>query len=163
MLFLFLVLSFHFVFSVEVTNPKYSKLLKDLLAHSVEEVSVSELRSDTNDVIYLDARKRAEYDVSHIENAVWVGYKKFSMKSMSGIPKHKRIIVYCSVGYRSEKITEKLAKNGYDNAANLVGGVFEWVNQGGAVYNKQGKLTRKVHAFNQKWGKWLRKGIKTYE
>lgn len=69
--------------------------------------------------------------------------------------------MYCSIGYRSEKIAKKLLENGYDNVSNLYGGIFEWANQGNKVYNDYGETT-KVHAFSRLWSVWLNKGEKVY-
>jgi rhodanese-related sulfurtransferase len=42
------------------------------------------------------------------------------------------------VGYRSEKVTEKLQKAGFTQVSNLYGGIFEWVNQGYPIVNQSG-------------------------
>ena len=41
------------------------------------------------------------------------------------------IIVYCSIGVRSEDIGEKLKELGYTKILNLYGGIFDWKNKGG--------------------------------
>lgn len=147
----------------KVENPKYQKKLKRLLDHDVKEVSVKEvLELDSlNDIIYLDAREKNEFDVSHIDSAIWVGYDSFDMDSLQNLDKDKKIIVYCSVGYRSEKVTEKMLKAGFKDVSNLYGGIFEWVNMDQPVYDENGK-TEKVHAYDENWGQWVRKGDKVY-
>jgi predicted sulfurtransferase len=77
------------------------------------------------------------------------------------MPKDTPIIVYCSVGYRSEKVAEQIIAAGYTQVSNLYGGIFEWVNEEQPVYDTKGK-TQKVHAYNKVWGVWLRKGKKVY-
>ena len=72
------------------------------------------------------------------------------------------VIVYCSIGKRSEDVTLKLKKAGYTNVKNLYGGIFEWVNQGHPVYNNNNIVTDSVHAYGNFWGKWLDKGVKVY-
>lgn len=146
-----------------VNNPKYEKKLKRLLDHDVTEISVKEvLEMDTvKGIVYLDARERNEYDVSHIDSAIWVGYDTFDIDSLKDIAKDKKIIVYCSVGYRSEKITEKMLDAGFIDVSNLYGGIFEWVNTDQPVYDENGK-TEKVHAYNENWGQWVKKGDKVY-
>ena len=62
--------------------------------------------------------------------------------------------MYCSVGYRSERIGEKLIKEGYSNVFNLYGGIFDWVNNDNPVYDFNEKVY-KVHAYNKDWGKWV--------
>ena len=72
-------------------------------------------------------------------------------------------LVYCSIGVRSENIGEKLQQLGYTNVYNLYGGIFEYKNEGGTVYNLQNKPTDSVHTYNKKWSKYLTKGNKVYE
>ncbi len=115
----------------------------------------------STDALFLDARKLEEYETSHIEGALYVGYKNFDMSSMDDVNKDTEIIVYCTVGYRSEKIGEKLIKAGYTNVSNLYGGIFSWVNSGHSVVNENGE-TQKVHCYNKKWSKWLDVGEKVY-
>lgn len=115
-------------------------------------------------VLYLDTREKEEYEVSHLKNAHWVGYNDFNEVSvLQKIPsKSQPIIVYCSIGVRSENIGEKLKALGYSKVLNLYGGIFEWKNRGGEVYNSKNLVTDSVHAFNKHWGKLLHKGIKVY-
>ncbi|MDQ6763829.1 MAG: rhodanese-like domain-containing protein [Bacteroidota bacterium] len=113
-----------------------------------------------NSVFFLDAREKKEYDVSHIKNAVYVGYDDFNFSRLSNIPKGDEIIVYCSIGKRSENITKKLVEAGYGNVSNLYGGIFEWVNRGYGVVDLNNKATDTVHAYGRFWGRWLDKGVK---
>ncbi len=148
-------------YSQFVQNKSYSAMLKALLSHNVKEIGVKEARNDST-AVFLDAREKKEYDVSHLKNATWVGYDDFNMNRVKGISKDKKIIVYCAVGYRSEKITEKLTKAGYANVINVVGGIFEWKNLGYPVVDNTGKETEKIHAYSKTWGIWLNSGEKVY-
>jgi len=100
--------------------------------------------------------------VSHIPNALFTGYKDFNTDALKDIPKTDTIVVYCSVGYRSERIGEKLQKMGYSNVFNLYGGIFEWKNTGLEVVDTDGTETEKVHTYNKTWSKWLTRGEKVY-
>ena len=82
---------------------------------------------------------------------------------MAHIPKNKEIIVYCSVGYRSERIGEKLLDMGYTKVYNLHGGIFDWKNQSQIVVNDLNLPTDSVHTYSKAWSIWLHKGIKVYE
>jgi len=113
-------------------------------------------------LVFLDTREPEEFAVSHIKDAKWVGYKDFNTKIVSSISKQTSIIVYCSVGYRSEKVGEKLLKAGYTNVYNLYGSLFEWVNQGYPVYKNRNELTSDVHTYSRSWEKWVEKGKKVY-
>jgi predicted sulfurtransferase len=72
------------------------------------------------------------------------------------------VVVYCSVGYRSERVGEHLLAMGFKDVKNLYGGIFEWVNNGQAIVDRNGKFTNQVHTYNKSWSKWLEKGIKIF-
>ena len=143
-----------------VGSSAFDSLLTSILEHDVVEITVSEL--DTVGTLYLDARTKKEFDISHIQGAYWVGYEDFDIVRLSKIDKDSKLVVYCSVGYRSEKITERLLLKGYSDVSNLYGGIFEWVNEGNTVVDSLNKLTNNIHAYNRKWGFWLLKGDKVY-
>ena len=140
----------------------YRTMLDALYQKTVPLVSVAKLK-EMPDAVLLDTRSRAEYDVSHLPNARWVGYDEFDLKRVQGIPKDANVVLYCSVGYRSERVGEKLLAAGYRRVHNLDGSLFEWVNQGNAVVDRAGKPTQRVHAYNRMWGVWLKRGEKVYE
>ncbi|WP_405205027.1 rhodanese-like domain-containing protein [Aquimarina sp. LLG6339-5] len=143
--------------------------LKELLDQynneSIPYISVKELSTIKDKVILLDAREIIEYETSHLKGAVHVGYDQFSMDFLSdqNIPKKSKIVVYCSLGIRSEDISEKLKDAGYSNIYNLYGGIFEWKNEDHKVINAKGEETNQIHAFSKQWGKWLHKGKKVYK
>lgn len=145
--------------------------LGDLLSlyntRSIPYISVEELRMlQLNDqVLLLDSREVEEFKVSRIEGAINVGFNKFSTESVSEQIQSRdaTIVVYCSLGIRSEEIGEKLKKAGYTNVRNLYGGIFEWKNKDYPVVDSEGNETEKVHPFSKAWGKWLLKGKKAYE
>lgn len=116
-------------------------------------------------IVFLDAREIEEYEVSHLKNAVWVGYDTFDAEIVKdSIPDTSTsIVVYCSIGVRSEDIGEKLQKLGYSNIQNLYGGIFKWKNLGYPVFDSIGNETEKVHAYSKLWGKLLTKGEKVYD
>lgn len=142
-----------------VKSSSYDILLQGLLSHTVEEVSVEDLKKMPSAQL-LDSREEDEYRVSHINGATHVGYDDFDKSALKKLDKSKPVVVYCSVGYRSEKIAEKLEKEGFKEVYNLYGGIFEWVNQDNPVYNSKGK-TKDIHPYSWLWGQWLSKGNKT--
>lgn len=138
-------------------NPEFDAKVERLISFSVPTISVEDVKSMEGAVI-ADARELEEYQISHIPGAKYVGYKKFDMSHLEGVDKDAPIILYCSVGYRSEKIGEKLMKKGYTNVYNLYGSIFEWVNQGNPVVDDSNNPTNKVHTYNAKWSKWVDDG-----
>lgn len=140
------------------------ELLDQYNNESIPYISVEALKDIQNQVVLLDAREKKEYEVSHIKDAKFVGYTHFKMDTITAqnIPKDTKIVVYCSLGIRSEDISEKLKKAGYTNVYNLYGGIFEWKNKDFSVMNSKEETTEEVHAFSEKWGRWLSKGKKIY-
>ena len=113
--------------------------------------------------VLLDTRTRSEFSVSHLLGAQFIEYDDFKSADVAHIPKNKEIVIYCSVGYRSERIGEKLLDMGYTKVYNLYGGIFDWKNQSQIVVNDLNLPTDSVHTYSKVWSIWLRKGIKVYE
>lgn len=143
--------------NAQVQNRAFQFVLRNLLSHTVPEVSVPELTKNPSAYpVLLDARSWREYEISHLKGAIWVGYEDFELSRVLAISKETSILVYCSVGYRSEKIAEKLLGAGYKHPFNLYGGIFEWVNQKQALVDLHGRPTKQIHAYNKIWGTWAR-------
>lgn len=161
---IYILLLFVFLSSLGFGQNSIPKVLEKLNSKSVPYINVSELQAKDN-FILLDARETKEFNVSHIEEAINVGYDSFDSKKVNALlpDKNATIIVYCSIGVRSEKIGEKLLKLGYKNVFNLYGGIFEWKHQGGKVVNNQNVETDEIHTFNKEWSVYLTKGTKVYE
>jgi len=136
-------------------NPEFDKTIAGMLNFSTPLISVEALKNIQEEVIIFDARKREEFEVSHLKGARYIGYDDFDEARLTGIPKDTKIVVYCSIGYRSEKIGDKLQKLGFSKVYNLYGSLFEWVNRGFEVYDSSGKPVKKVHGYNGKWSKWV--------
>lgn len=143
----------------------FDQRLKSLYKNTVPLIRANSLKSamvKNEKLILLDTRAFEEYHVSHIPNAFFVNYDNFTPHAMDTIDRNASIVIYCSVGYRSERIGEKLLKMGFTNVKNLYGGIFEWVNKGNEVVNASGKVTDHVHTYNKNWSQWLVKGKKVY-
>ncbi len=139
------------------------EVLKQFNNNSVAYITVNELKNKES-VIILDAREESEFNVSHIKNAEFVGFDTFNSKKIK--KKYHNfdatIVVYCSLGIRSEKIGAKLLKMGYKNVFNLYGGIFEWKNQNLPIFDSNNKVTENIHAFSKEWSQYLLKGNKVY-
>jgi rhodanese-related sulfurtransferase len=151
-----------FFANAQVISSAYNLTLKTLLSHTVPEVSVVQAK-ELKGVLLLDARESKEYTVSHIAGAKFVGYDQFNMNELTAIEPNQKIVVYCSVGYRSEKVAEKIIAAGFKDVSNLYGGIFEWINQDNPVVDSLGRATTNIHAYSKTWGVWLNKGNKVYD
>lgn len=151
-------------FCSEIQQPQFSEMLKKLISHSVPEISVTTLYKNQSKYIILDAREYNEFLVSKIPNARWIGYKDFKVQNLIDIDKNCEMVIYCSVGYRSEKIVEKLKKAGYSNVSNLYGSIFEWSNRHYPLIGANGNITDSIHVYSKSWGKYVynQNAIKIY-
>ncbi|MTI32123.1 rhodanese-like domain-containing protein [Xanthovirga aplysinae] len=143
----------------------FEKMVDSIYQNSVPLVQAGDLNRQLireDKIIILDTRSIKEFKVSHLDNAIFIDNAAFSIDQVDTIPKSTKIIVYCSVGYRSELIGKELINAGYQNVYNLYGGIFEWKNEGFTVVNQKGQPTDSVHTFNKNWSKWLIKGKKIY-
>ena len=156
---LIIVISF---FGTVQSQETLADLLEKYNSHSIPYISPEELaqQSQNEAVLILDARDKIEFEVSHIPKGIHLGSDNFAAhhKILSSTKKEAPIVVYCSVGVRSEKIGERLEKMGFINVKNLYGGIFEWKNKGYPVVDSAGKNTQNVHIFSKKWKKWLKSG-----
>lgn len=138
-----------------IEEPQFDQRVSNLLNGTIPFIGVKELNEIKHEVTIFDARELEEYRISHIEGAKYIGYKQFDPKSLEGVDKEKKIVLYCSIGYRSEKIGEKLKKLGYNNVYNLYGSIFEWANQSYPLMDSNDKRTFKLHTYNANWSKWV--------
>lgn len=161
-----LILSVFFAFSMMaqststkkpqiVKSKKYNMMLDLMLKRKVPEISCAELNSNYHNYIVIDTREINEYKISHLPNAIHVGYENFNLSKMDKIDKSFKIVAYCSIGYRSEKIVEKLIQAGYNNVQNFVGSSFEWANQSLPLVNSKNDTVKMIHAYDKMWGRWM--------
>lgn len=129
--------------------------LQGLLSQDAPIVSVETLSQTKQDFVILDARAKEEYDVSHIPGAIHIGYPKLNATVLDSIKSSQKIAVYCSVGYRSERATQQLLDLGFIDVSNVYGSIFEWVNQGNQVVDKNEQPTDQVHTYNRRWSRWV--------
>jgi len=146
-------------------NANYERLLRTLYRNTVPTVTPAALLPELSrpvPPVLLDARTPAEFKVSHLRGARFVNYDSLATEKFAGLDRNQPVVVYCSVGYRSERLGERLHALGFRQVRNLYGGLFKWVNEGYPVYNAQGR-TNNVHPYSALWGMWLERGQKTYE
>lgn len=139
---------------------KVISLISNIDSETIDVHKFKELK-EKEEIVILDTRTSKEYEVSHIKGAILVDFDSFDVSEFSkNYPQSSKFVTYCSVGYRSGKIAEKLKEKGF-KSYNLLGGIFEWVNQDNLVYNDK-ERTNRVHTYNRSWSRWLLKGEKVY-
>ena len=136
-------------------DEKFDKEIASTIRFTVPIIGVEELEANQSSFVVFDTRKKEEFEVSHIPGASYLGYKDFDERRLEGTPKDAKIVLYCSIGYRSEKIAQRLQTLGYQNVFNLYGRIFEWSNRSLPMEDKNGETTTKVHTYNKTWSKWV--------
>lgn len=136
-------------------NPKFEKTIERYISHSVEVIGVDELYHTKNNYILLDARELSEFEISHIPGSIHFGFDKPKIESLNNLDKDQPIVLYCSIGYRSEKMAELLEEKGFTNVKNLYGSIFEWGNKSYPLQNTNGENTNKIHTYSRSWSKWV--------
>ncbi len=108
------------------------------------------------DALFLDVRKNDEFLVSHIKGAKRMDLDGSNISEIKDVNKDKLIIVYCSVGARSQTFGEILKKKGFTNVKNMYGGLFYWANEKYPMVDLKENKTARIHGYNKDWGKWVK-------
>lgn len=148
--------------NAQVGNKMYKRFLKGIYNKKTPTLSCDSLNVALDKYAVLDVRSEVEYTVSHIHGAEFVNYDTYKKHDFTKYDKEAPIALYCSVGWRSQEVTEHLRQLGYSNVHNIYGGIFEWSNKDLPLSNINGEDTDSVHVFSKKWGFWLKNGIKIY-
>jgi len=112
------------------------------------------------EVVLIDARASAEYRVSHLAEAQRVDPDAVDVRRLRRF-RGRRVVVYCSVGWRSANVADQLRRAGFSDVYNLEGGIFDWANRGYPV-ERAGVAVRAVHPFDETWGRMLNAGLRSY-
>lgn len=119
---------------------------------------LAEMLAQDADVVLLDARSEKEFETSHLQGATLATSVRAARKELAQHGGKPIVVVYCSVGYRSSRLAERLGAQGVENVFNLEGSLFKWANEGRPVY-RGSKPVRFVHPFDPEWGKLLDKAL----
>ena len=114
------------------------------------------------EVLFLDIREVGEFNVSHIQGATRMKTDGSTIYSLNKYGKDQLIIVYCSVGARSQTFGEMLQKEGFTNVLNLYGGLFYWANMKYPLVDIRENRTERIHGYSTEWGKWITEGTVVY-
>lgn len=120
------------------------------------------LADSTRQVLLLDTRETDEYRVSHLAGAVHVDPKETAFDFLATADRDIPIVTYCSIGYRSSAVAERLTAAGFTNVTNLRGSIFRWANEGRPVV-RDGEPVRDVHPFDRVWSQLLQPELRAYE
>lgn len=133
--------------------PLDQKLERLVTADSLA-VSAHEANAMKN-ALFLDARELNEYAISHLPGARLLGYDELDLGVVNDVDKDRPVVVYCTVGYRSERAAEKLRDAGFKQVYNLYGSLYAWKLAGLPLVDARGNTTEQLHTYNKKWGRFV--------
>jgi rhodanese-related sulfurtransferase len=128
-------------------------------AMTTQELAALMENGDDFSPIVIDARKNEEFEVSHLPNAYHA--RDVATVAKLGIAPDQPIVVYCSIGYRSARLVEKLREAGFSAAKNLEGSIFQWANEGRPLM-QDGQLVGAVHPYSATWGLLLERNTQSH-
>jgi rhodanese-related sulfurtransferase len=111
----------------------------------IEAVAAMRVMGDDG-VLFLDAREDKEIAISKIPGAI----SKREFERNPAQYKARKIIAYCTIGYRSAVYVEKWNKRGY-TMQNLRGSILLWAHAGGVLVDATGVATQQVHVYGRDW------------
>ena len=132
---------------IEANFPDAPTITTDSLAQRLADTTATR-------PVLLDARSTEEYAVSHLPGAHRVPPDADPIAGLDTLSQDTPIVVYCSVGYRSARVTAQLRKQGFTDVSNLKGSIFRWANEGRTVV-RDGNPVRAVHPYDNTWGRLL--------
>ncbi|WP_420458709.1 rhodanese-like domain-containing protein [Neolewinella sp.] len=106
------------------------------------------------EAVFLDARERQEYEVSHLPGARYLGFSTPDTTAVKALSHNTPLVVYCTVGYRSARLAQELRRAGFKRVYNLYGSIYAWRLAGLPLVDAAGP-TPNIHTYNRKWGRFI--------
>ena len=123
----------------------YRKQFPDIAETTPAEMA-EDFKKDPSQFVIVDVRTGKEQEVSMIPGALT--QKEFEEKRDE--LDDKRVIVHCTIGFRSGMYVKKLKSEGFD-AENMIGSLLLWTHEGLPLEDKEHKPTKKVHVYGEQW------------
>ena|SRR5437762_2910220 len=76
--------------------------------------------------VLLDCRENSEVATARIAGTLHIPMRETPARITELGPKQSRIIVHCHHGGRSQRVTQFLRQQGFDQAQNMAGGIDAW-------------------------------------
>lgn len=124
---------------------------------NVERISTEELAAalaGPRPPVLLDTRPEEEFAVSHLRGALRVDPDATAFPALDTLARDTPIVTYCSVGWRSAAVAERLRAAGFTAVRNLEGSLFRWANEGRPLARGDAQV-RVVHPYDATWGRLL--------
>ena len=97
--------------------------------------------------VLIDVRAPEEILVSTIPGSI----TQQQFEANPNAYKKKKIIAFCTIGYRSSKFARNWNRQGFQ-ISNLRGSLLLWTHANGLLINSEGKPTHQMHVYGRKWG-----------
>ena len=95
---------------------------------TVAQLTALELKNkiqDTANLFLLDVREPNEFQYASIDSSVLIPLNQISQR-IGELDKNLEIVVICHHGMRSQQAAHFLAQSGFNQVANLIGGIEAW-------------------------------------
>jgi rhodanese-related sulfurtransferase len=89
----------------------------------------------------LDVREQDEWDAGHAPHAQHIPMRQIPAR-LAEVPTVGELVVVCRVGSRSAQVTAYLVAQGWENVANLDGGMYAWELAGRSMITDSGHAPR---------------------
>lgn len=109
----------------------------------------------------LDVREPDEYAVSHLPGALQVDPDASATDVVARIDPSRPVVAYCSVGYRSSALVQRLRDARFTQATNLKGSIFAWANEGRPL-ESAGRAVSVVHPYDATYRRLLLPGRRAH-
>jgi rhodanese-related sulfurtransferase len=97
----------------------------------------------STDAYLLDVRELDEWEAGHAPGAAHLPMMDIPSR-MSEVPQDREVVVVCRVGGRSGQVVAYLRHQGWENVANLDGGMMGWAAAGRPVVTDDGRVPQIV-------------------
>lgn len=122
----------------------------------VDAMEASELLTQSAFTI-LDVRGENEFNVSHLKGAI-----RYEEGLLGQLRSDEPVMVYCTVGLRSNQVAKALRKEGFERIIELQDGLIGWSNAKLPLINSNNELTDSVHVYSQYFSALLKGGTAVY-
>jgi len=92
--------------------------------------------------ILIDVRMPVEFRSERIENSINIPAAKTGKKNRVPEDRQSVILVYCTTGFRSQRVAPRYYDLGFQKVYNLEGGIVAWKEKGLPVTGKRGAKGR---------------------
>lgn len=99
------------------------------LSTAAVDVLEAKRQLDAGDAVLVDVRERDEWTEGHIAGARHIPLGSLPAR-LAEVPRDRQVLLFCRSGNRSGAATRLLREQGFEQAANVEGGIIAWQRAG---------------------------------